>query len=258
VPFIGDASKSVGWRSLGASFHRRAGYIDGDASLEPHYVFAYVPYHPFLQEEVVYVAVNYTDSVFLYRVHVATGQVYRERGWPRLSDHQPGHEVDPDTIVGGIQQLHYSASYGHLLAVEGAYRLRAIPLADISHRFLTHRQRTVGPQTYTQKPSLRSQPAVLTTDLSGRLFYWVREEVLQWDWGFPMGYSYSLLQYKLPAPPSGLPIVIHSVSETDACMQDGLPYKIASIRAMVSVEDTLFFLDWGPYDGGEGAVRIAC
>jgi len=253
VPFIGDASKSVGWRSLGASFHRRDGYIDGDASLKPHYVFAYVPYHPFLQEEVVYVAVNYTDSVLLYRVHVATGQVYRERGWPRLSDHQPGHEVDPDTIVGGIQQLHYSASYGHLLAVEGAYRLRAIPLTDISHRsFLTHRQRTdiIWNQTYTQKPSLRSQPAVLTTDLSGRLFYWVREEVLQW--GFPMGYRYSLLQYKLPAPPSGLPTVIHAVAETNACMQDGLPYKIASIRAMVSVEDTVFFLDWGPYDGGTG------
>jgi hypothetical protein len=177
VPFIGDASKSVGWRSLGASFHRRAGYIDGNASLEPHYVFAYVPYHPFLQEEVVYVAVNYTDSVFLYRVHVATGQVYRERGWPRLSDHQPGHEVHPDTIVGGIQQLHYSASYGHLLAVEGAYRLRAIPLTDISHRLLTHRQRIdIWGQIYTQKPSLRSQPAVLTTDISGRLFYWVREE----------------------------------------------------------------------------------
>jgi hypothetical protein len=144
VPFIGDASKSVGWRSLGASFHRREGYIDGNASLEPHYVFAYVPYHPFLQEEVIYVAVNYTDSVFLYRVEVATGQVYRERGWPRLSDHQPGHEVHPDTIVGGIQQLHYSASYGHLLAVEGAYRLRAIPLTDISHRSLTHRQRSLG------------------------------------------------------------------------------------------------------------------
>ncbi len=252
VPFIGDASKSVGWRSLGASFHRRAGYIDGNASLEPHYVFAYVPYHPFLQEEVVYVAVNYTDSVFLYRVELATGQVYRERGWPRLSDHQPGHEVHPDTIVGGIQQLHYSASYGHLLAVEGAYRLRAIPLADISHRsFLTHRERTVGSQTYIQKPSLRSQPAVLTTDISGRLFYWVREEVLDGLLGFPMGYSYSLLQYKLPAPPSGLPTVIHSVSETDACMQDGPSYKIASIRAMVSVEDTLFFLDWGP-DGGGG------
>jgi len=250
VPFIGDASKSVGWRSLGASFHRRAGYIDGDASLEPHYVFAYVPYHPFLQEEVVYVAVNYTDSVFLYRVHVATGQVYRERGWPRLDDHQPGHEVHPDTIVGGIQQLHYSASYGHLLAVEGAYRLRAIPLTDISHRSLTHRQRTDIWRLYTQKPSLRSQPAVLTTDTSGRLLYWVREEVLQW--GFPMGYRYSLLQYKLPAPPSGLPIVIHSVAETNACMQDGLPYKIASIRAMVSVEDTLFFLDWGPYDVGVG------
>jgi hypothetical protein len=61
--------------------------------------------------------------------------------------------VHPDTIVGGIQQLHYSASYGHLLAVEGAYRLRAIPLTDISHRSLTHRQRTVGFQTYTQKPS---------------------------------------------------------------------------------------------------------
>jgi hypothetical protein len=246
VPFIGDASKSVGWRSLGASFHRRDGYIDGNASLEPHYVFAYVPYHPFLQEEVVYVAVNYTDSVFLYRVEVATGQVYRERGWPRLSDHQPGHEVHPDTIVGGIQQLHYSASYGHLLAVEGAYRLRAIPLTDISHRYLTHHQRTdAGGQTYTQKPSLRSQPAVLTTDISGRLFYWVREE----DAG---GISYRLLQYELPAPPSGLPTVIHSVSETDACMQDGPPYKIASIRAMVSVKDTLFFLDWGPYDGGGG------
>jgi hypothetical protein len=188
VPFIGDASKSVGWRSLGASFHRRAGYIDGNASLEPHYVFAYVPYHPFLQEEVVYVAVNYTDSVFLYRVHVATGQVYRERGWPRLSDHQPGHEVHPDTIVGGIQQLHYSASYGHLLAVEGAYRLRAIPLTDISHRSLTHRQRTDIWGLHTQKPSLRSQPAVLTTDISGRLFYWVREEVL--EWGFSC-YSYS-------------------------------------------------------------------
>lgn len=241
VPFIGDASKSVGWRSRGASFHRRDGYIDGDASLEPHYVFAYVPYHPFLQEEVVYVAVNYTDSVLLYRVHVATGQVYRERGWPLLSDHQPGHEVDPDTIVGGIQQLHYSASYGHLLAVEGAYRLRAIPLTDISHRSLTHRQRT----NYTQKPSLRSQPAVLTTDTSGRLFYWVREE----DTGGNLSY-YSLLQYKLPAPPSGLPRVIHSVSQTDACMQDGPLYEIASIRAMVSVEDTLFFLDWGPYDGG--------
>jgi hypothetical protein len=253
VPFIGDASKSVGWRSLGASFHRRAGYIDGDASLEPHYVFAYVPYHPFLQEEVVYVAVNYTDSVFLYRVEVATGQVYRERGWPRLSDHQPGHEVDPDTIVGGIQQLHYSASYGHLLAVEGAYRLRAIPLADISHRFLTRRQRTdFWGQRYIQKPSLRSQPAVLTTDLSGRLFYWVREEVLQGGGGFPSGYRYSLLQYKLPAPPSGLPTVIHSVGRTNACMQDGLQYKIASIRAMVSVEDTVFFLDWGPYDGGGG------
>jgi hypothetical protein len=242
VPFIGDASKSVGWRSLGASFHRRDGYIDGNASLEPHYVFAYVPYHPFLQEEVVYVAVNYTDSVFLYRVHVATGQVYRERGWPRLSDHQPGHEVHPDTIVGGIQQLHYSASYGHLLAVEGAYRLRAIPLTDISHRFLTHRQRT----GYTQKPSLRSQPAVLTTDISGRLFYWVREEDI---WGDP---SYHLLQYELPAPWSGLPIEIHSVDQTNACMQDGLPYTIASIRAMVSVEDTLFFLDWGPYDRGGG------
>jgi hypothetical protein len=242
VPFIGDASKSVGWRNLGASFHRRAGYIDGNASLKPHYVFAYVPYHPFLQEEVVYVAVNYTDSVFLYRVHVATGQVYRERGWPRLSDHQPGHEVHPDTIVGGIQQLHYSASYGHLLAVEGAYRLRAIPLTDISHRFLTHRQRT----GYTQKPSLRSQPAVLTTDISGRLFYWVREEDI---WGDP---SYHLLQYELPAPWSGLPIEIHSVDQTNACMQDGLPYTIASIRAMVSVEDTLFFLDWGPYDRGGG------
>jgi hypothetical protein len=250
VPFIGDASKSNGWRSLGASFHRRDGYIDGDASLEPHYVFAYVPYHPFLQQEVVYVAVNYTDSVLLYRVEVATGQVYRERGWPRLSDHQPRYEVQPDTIVGGIQQLHYSASYGHLLAVEGAYRLRAIPLTDISHRsFLTHRQRTVGLQTYTQKPSLRSQPAVLTTDTSGRLLYWVREEVLQG--GFPRGYSYSLL-YKLPASPSGRPTVIHSVGQTNACMQDGLPYKIASIRAMVSVEDTVFFLDWGPYDGGGG------
>jgi hypothetical protein len=253
VPFIGDASKSVGWRSLGPSFHRRAGYIDGDASLEPHYVFAYVPYHPFLQEEVVYVAVNYTDSVFLYRVEVATGQVYRERGWPRLSDHQPEHEVHPDTIVGGIQQLHYSASYGHLLAVEGAYRLRAIPLADISHRFLTRRQRTdFWGQRYTQKPSLRSQPGVLTTDLSGRLFYWVREEVLQGGGGFPSGYRYSLLQYKLPAPPSDLPTVIHSVGRTNACMQDGLQYKIASIRAMVSVEDTVFFLDWGPYDGGGG------
>jgi len=247
VPFIGDASKSVGWRSLGASFHRRDGYIDGNASLKPHYVFAYVPYHPFLQEEVAYVAVNYTDSVFLYRVHVATGQVYRERGWPRLDNHQPGHEVDPDTIVGGIQQLHYSASYGHLLAVEGAYRLRAIPLTDISHRSLTHRKRTdIWGQTYTQKPSLRSQPAVLTTDIFGRLFYWVREED---TWG---DLSYHLLQYKLPAPPSGLPTVIHSVSETDACMQDGPSYKIASIRAMVSVEDTLFFLDWGPYDGGSG------
>jgi hypothetical protein len=32
----------------------------------------------------------------------------------------------------------------------------------------------------------------------------------------------------------------------------GRSYKIASIRAMVSVEDTLFFLDWGPYDGGGG------
>jgi hypothetical protein len=251
VPFIGDASKSVGWRRLGASFHRREGYIDGNASLKPHYVFAYVPYHPFLQQEVVYVAVNHTDSVFLYRVEVATGQVYRERGWPRLSDHQPGHEVDPDTIVGGIQQLHYSASYGHLLAVEGAYRLRAIPLTDISHRsFLTHRQRTVGVQTYTQKPSLRSQPAVLTTDISGRLFYWVREEVL--EPGFPIRYSYSLLQYKLPAPPSGLPTVINSVDQTNACMRDGASYRIASIRAMVSVKDTLFFLDWGPYDGGGG------
>jgi hypothetical protein len=251
VPFIGDASKSVGWRSLGASFHRRDGYIDGDASLKPHYVFAYVPYHPFLQEEVVYVAVNYTDSVFLYRVEVATGQVYRERGWPRLSDHQPGHGVRPDTIVGGIQQLHYSASYGHLLAVEGAYRLRAIPLTDISHRsFLTHRQRTVGSWTYTQKPSLRSQPAVLTTDISGRLFYWVREEVLQG--GVPRGYRYSLLQYRLPAPPSSLPRVIHSVDQRNACMQDGPLYRIASIRAMVSVEDTVFFLDWGPYDGGGG------
>jgi hypothetical protein len=160
--------------------------------------------------------------------------------------------VHPDTIVGGIQQLHYSASYGHLLAVEGAYRLRAIPLTDISHRsFLTHRQRTAfwGQAYYTQKPSLRSQPGVLTTDLSGRLFYWVREEVLQL--GVPVGYSYSLLQYELPAPWSGLPIEIHAVSETNACMRDGLFYKIASIRAMVSVEDTLFFLDWGPYDGGE-------
>jgi hypothetical protein len=247
VPFIGDANKSVGWRSLGPSFHRRDGYIDGNASLEPHYVFAYVPYHPFLQEEVVYVAVNYADSVFLYRVHVATGQVYRERGWPRLSDHQPGHEVHPDTIVGGIQQLHYSASYGHLLAMEGAYRLRAIPLADISHRSLTHRRRTdIWGQTYTQKPSLRSQPAVLTTDIFGRLFYWVREED---TWG---NLSYRLLRYELPEPWGGLPILIHAVSETDACMHDGPPYKIASIRAMVSVEDTLFFLDWGPYDGGGG------
>jgi hypothetical protein len=67
-----------------------------------------------------------------------------------------------------------------------------------------------------------------------------------------MGYSYSLLQYKLPAPPGGLPTVIHSVGETNACMQDGASYKIASIRAMVSVEDTLFFLDWGPYDGVAG------
>jgi hypothetical protein len=81
VPFIGDASKSVGWRSLGASFHRRAGYIDGDASLKSRITsLRMCPYHPFLQEEVVYVAVNYTDSVFLYRVEVATGQVYRERG----------------------------------------------------------------------------------------------------------------------------------------------------------------------------------
>jgi hypothetical protein len=253
VPFIGDASKSVGWRDLGASFHRREGYIDGNASLKPHYVFAYVPYHPFLQQEVVYVAVNYTDSVFLYRVEVATGQVYRERGWPRLDDHQPRHEVHPDTIVGGIQQLHYSASYGHLLAVEGAYRLRAIPLTDISHRsFLTHRQRTDIVALYTQEPSLRSQPAVLTTDIFGRLFYWVREEVL--EFGFPPSYSYgySLLQYELPAPPGGLPTVIRSVGETNACMQDGASYRIASIRAMVSVEDTLFFLDWGPYDGGSG------
>jgi len=30
VPFIGDASKSRGWRNLGASFHRRDGYIDGE------------------------------------------------------------------------------------------------------------------------------------------------------------------------------------------------------------------------------------
>jgi hypothetical protein len=116
--------------------------------------------------------------------------------------------VDPDTIVGGIQQLHYSASYGHLLAVEGAYRLRAIPLTDISHRSLTHRQRTdAGGQTYTQKPSLRSQPAVLTTDTSGRLFYWVREE----DKGGNL--SYLLLRYELPAPWSSLPIVIHAVSD---------------------------------------------
>jgi hypothetical protein len=35
-------------------------------------------------------------------------------------------------------------------------------------------------------------------------------------------------------------------------MQDGPLYRIASIRAMVSVEDTVFFLDWGPYDGGGG------
>jgi hypothetical protein len=65
-----------------------------------------------------------------------------------------------------------------------------------------------------------------------------------------MGYSYSLLQYELPAPPSGLPTVMHSVDQTNACMRDGASYRIASIRAMVSVEDTLFFLDWGPYDGG--------
>lgn len=254
VPFLGDKSRNDGWRSLGPSFHRRQGYIDGNASLDPHYAFAYVPYHPVRQEEGVYVAVNYTDSVLLYWLSMNTGMVYRERGWPRLADHQPVHEVHPDTIVGGIQQLHYSPFYGHLFAVEGAYRLRGIPLSDFSHPRLTYRERieNFGGTTYiyTQLPSLRSQPGVLTSDNTGRIYYWTRERETDIISGNSFLFN-TLLSYRVPAVSGVVLEAIHQVGPMLACMnEDPSSYTLASIRAMVLVEDTLFLLDWGPYRTG--------
>ncbi len=197
------------------------------------------------QEEGVYVAVNYTDSVLLYWLSMNTGMVHRERGWPRLADHQPGHEVHPDTIVGGIQQLHYGPFYGHLYAVEGAYRLRAISLKDLPDRVcVLPRERSLGfGPVWTLAPSLSSQPAIIITNPRGSIFTWSQER----ESAFPPSYRNALLEYIA----NGL-IYERNINSPSSCSQDGHISgggRLASVRGMVALEDTLYLLDWGPSDG---------
>ncbi len=254
VPFLGDASKSTGWRSLGASFHRRAGYIDGNASLKPHHAFAYVPYHPARQEEGVYVVVNYTDSVLLYWLSMQTGMVERERGWPRLDDHLPGWEVRADTIVGGIQQLYYSPHHGHLYAVEGAYRMRAISLMGLPDSLLTlPRSRRFFSSTSLNAYSLQYQPGVIAGDPKGNLFTWVREYNTTSN-----NFWRTLLMYESP----GSQTESFLAPASDSCMADGglgSGGRLGSIRAMAAWKDTLYLLDWGPWYAGscDGNNRLA-
>ncbi|MEN3041676.1 MAG: hypothetical protein ABDH66_09095, partial [Bacteroidia bacterium] len=126
-PFTGGPNASIGWRQAsGTPFLAQTAYLDGDISISPSYTFTYVPIHPYLRKELLYVAVNYSDSVILYRVDIATGEVQKERGWPRISDPRPSWNASSDSIVYGIQQLVWNKQTGNLIAVEGEYRLRVI------------------------------------------------------------------------------------------------------------------------------------
>jgi len=163
LPFVGEAQASVGWRqaSQGGPFPRRAARIDGEAGPSPHYAFAYVPFDPSLASEALYIAVNYSDSVFLYRMSFATGQVERYLSWRRSS----GSGAPPGEIADHIEQLTYDPAWGRLLAVEGYHRIRAIPLVTPPNP----RPRLV-PLSIWEITADRAHPLQVQTDTLGRLW----------------------------------------------------------------------------------------
>ncbi|RMF48136.1 MAG: hypothetical protein D6750_08170, partial [Bacteroidetes bacterium] len=117
VPFLGQAQAGVGWRqaSQNGPFPRQAARLDGGAGPSPHYAFAYVPFDPTLASEALYIAVNYSDSVLLYRFSFASGLVERYLGWPRSLAPSPS----PQEVASHIEQLVYDPAWGRLLAIEG-------------------------------------------------------------------------------------------------------------------------------------------
>lgn len=238
-PFAGAPAASQGWRQASAAgdFQVKTAYLDGDASVPPHYAFAYMPYHPVLQKELLYVAINYADSVILYAVDVATGWGRRERAWPRLEDpspYRPDGAVSPDTIVYGIQQLVWNPQRGALLAVEGGHRIRTIFPYPYSHLDFVFPTRMWGLPMGNM--SISSSPMIVSTDPGGAAFWTGMDGTMNAfvfrDAGAPFHDFYA-----------------NQWQNYTFCMGSGGGggKAIASVRGMVvgATSSDLYFLDWG-------------
>lgn len=240
-PFAGGPEATIGWRqaAAGGSFYARSAHLDGNASISPHYAFAYIPAHPTLGGEYLYVAINYHDSVFLYRVRLLDRQVEVERGWPRVTDPSPNWEVSIDSIVYGIQQLVWNPQTGTLLAVEGTYRLRVIfPGSPFSAT--PPYPRNIAFFMSTLRADYKDFPLIAAYDPSGAALcvgriqalenrtHLLRDNLASWMW---VDWTAVVLE--------------SSTDDTDPCMDAGSGEPIASPRALVAIKDTIYLLDWG-------------
>jgi len=237
-PFAGGPEASQGWRQASANgtFNARQAYLDGNASVEPHYAFTYVPFDPLTEKELLYVAINYTDSVILYSVDLATGTARRERGWPRLDDPTPFRDVSADTTVYGIQQLVWNPQRGHIIAVEGGHRLRTIYPGDYVSLDFVYPNRLWG-QPSGASPAF--YPMVAAPDPDGNATWTTREITMNMHVYRDVWTSFS----------NFTPTVFENYS---SCMGPGGwgNNGIASLRGMVwgtlPAPPQLYFIDWGP------------
>ncbi|MCX8112362.1 MAG: hypothetical protein N3E49_04085 [Bacteroidia bacterium] len=238
-PFSGGPGAHIGWRQAAASgpFQVRTAYLDGNASVSPHYAFTYVPFDPALHRELLYVAINYTDSVLLYRVDIATGIAEVERGWARIPTPNPTWNASEDSIADGIQQLTWNPQTGSLIAVEGGYRLRVIfpsvaKLAPTFPRNITHSLSELH-------GDLRYFPMVATVSAVG-------EVISSGRVSNPALKTYILKDDLTDLLFGGLwdpRVVCESEDSGDPCFD--FIHNIVSPRAMTYGDGGIYFVDWG-------------
>ncbi|MDW8417131.1 MAG: hypothetical protein RML92_06220 [Bacteroidia bacterium] len=242
-PFAGGPDATIGWRQAsvsGAPFLARSAYLDGADSIFPSYTFTYIPIQPYLMQELLYVAVNYPDSVILYRLDIATGEVHRERGWARIPDPRPSWAASEDSIVYGIQQLVWNAQTGSLIAVEGAYRLRVIyPFPYISSSTLSRHISFFMNNIYGD---LRHFPIVAFSLLNGEVACAARLSTST--------HKTYLLRDNLFAPMTALSWPAIPIDESEDSHDPCFTEDIASPRAITASGHNLYFLDWGKNPGG--------
>ncbi len=233
--YVGNASASIGWRqaSQNGPFYRLSAKIDGSS-----HAFAYVPYDPTLGGEALYVAVNYTDSVLLYRLRFADGQVERVRGWKIGGS---GLFTPREEVSAPISSLVYNSYRGVLLAVEGNTRIRVVPLGLVPEVGAF-----VPPTTYMTEGGSSSRPYLVAAGREGRLWIGGLTRMSMSDYPF-LGEEYST------STAFGPYLWASNSDPVSGCEPLFSPSEISSVRAIapVPVGNTLaYFIDVGHNSSG--------